>query len=61
MATAETLLRLVFTSPEYAASSALVKQVSLVAWVNVKLNGTYNFAFNENMLDLDDVISPLIT
>lgn len=50
-----------YSQTGYTEKLALVKQVSPVAWVNVNLNGTYNFAFNENMLDLDDVISPLIT
>jgi len=37
----------------------LVKQVSPVAWVNINLNGTYSFSFGENMLNMDEVISPL--
>jgi len=37
----------------------LVKQVSPVAWTNINLNGTYSFSFGENMLNMDEVISPL--
>lgn len=37
----------------------LVKQVSPVAWININLNGTYSFSFGENMLNMDEVISPL--
>lgn len=39
----------------------LVKQVSPVAWVNINLNGTYSFSFGDNMLNMDEVISPITT
>ncbi|HEB26710.1 MAG TPA: Tn3 family transposase [Porticoccus sp.] len=36
----------------------VVKQVSPVAWVNINLNGTYSFSF-ENALNMEDIISPI--
>ncbi len=38
---------------------ALVKKVSPVAWMNVNLNGTYSFSFDENMINLADLLRPL--
>lgn len=38
---------------------ALVKQVSPVAWTNVNLNGTYSFSFEQGMINLADILSPL--
>jgi hypothetical protein len=38
---------------------AVVKQVSLVAWANINLNGTYSFSFDENALNMEDIISPI--
>ena len=37
----------------------LVKKVSPVAWININLNGTYRFNFAGNVLNLDELISPL--
>ncbi len=41
------------------AMLALVKKVSPVAWLNVNLNGTYSFSFDENMINLTDILRPL--
>ncbi len=38
---------------------SLVKQVSPVAWTNVNLNGTYSFSFEQGMINLADILSPL--
>jgi TnpA family transposase len=38
---------------------AVVKQVSPVAWMNINLNGTYSFSFDENALNMEDIISPI--
>jgi hypothetical protein len=37
----------------------LIKKVSPVAWLNVNLNGTYSFTFEQNMINMADVLSPL--
>ena len=37
----------------------LVKKVSPVAWLNVNLNGTYSFTFEQNMISMAEVLSPL--
>jgi TnpA family transposase len=37
----------------------LVKKVSPVAWLNVNFNGTYSFTFEQNMINMADVLSPL--
>jgi TnpA family transposase len=36
-----------------------VKKVSPVAWVNVNLNGTYSFTFEQNMISMAEILSPL--
>ncbi|ODS23895.1 hypothetical protein AB835_06600 [Candidatus Endobugula sertula] len=36
------------------------KRVSLVAWVNVKLNGTYPFSFEQNVVDLDKITRVIV-
>ncbi len=38
----------------------LIKQVSPVAWINVNLNGTYTFSFDDKMINIDDLLKPLI-
>lgn len=40
-------------------SLELVKKVSPVAWLNVNLNGTYSFTFEQNVINMADVLSPL--
>ena len=37
----------------------LVKKVSPVAWLNVNLNGTYSFTFEQNMINMTEILSPL--
>lgn len=37
----------------------LTKKVSPVAWHNINLNGTYSFSFEQNMLDLAEIMKPL--
>ncbi len=37
----------------------LVKKVSPVAWLNVNLNGTYSFTFEQNVINMADILSPL--
>ena len=37
----------------------LLKRASPVAWVNINLNSTYSLSFGVNMLNMDEVISPL--
>ena len=38
-----------------AANLDRTKRVSPVAWVNINLNGTYSFSFEQNMIDLDEI------
>ncbi len=38
----------------------LIKQISPVAWINVNLNGTYTFSFDDKMINIDDLLKPLI-
>jgi len=38
----------------------LLKKVSPVAWINANLNGTYSFSFDENMINVDDLLRPLM-
>jgi hypothetical protein len=35
------------------------KKVSPVAWLNMNLNGTYSFTFEQNMVNLAEILSPL--
>ena len=37
----------------------LVKKVSPVAWLNVNLNGTYSFTFEQNIINMAEISSPL--
>ena len=37
----------------------LTKKVSPVAWHNINLNGTYSFSFEQNTLDLAEIMKPL--
>ena len=37
----------------------LVKKVSPVAWLNVNLNGTYSFTFEQNVINMAEILSPL--
>lgn len=34
----------------------IIKQVSSAAWHNISLSGTYSFSFEQNMLDMDDIM-----
>lgn len=38
----------------------IIKQVSPVAWHNINLNGTYSFSFEQNMLDLDEIMRSIV-
>ena len=38
----------------------LIKKVSPVAWINVNLNGTYSFSFDDDMINIDDLLRPLM-
>lgn len=40
-------------------SLELVKRVSPVAWLNVNLNGTYSFTFEQNVINMAEILSPL--
>ena len=48
-----------FTATGDKEKLELVKQVSPVAWLNVNLNGTYSFSFEQNMINMEEVLSPL--
>lgn len=37
----------------------LVKKVSPVGWLNVNLNGTYSSTFEQNVINMAEVLSPL--
>ena len=37
----------------------LTKMVSPVAWYNINLNGTYSFSFEQNLLDIIEIMKPL--
>lgn len=37
----------------------LVKKVSPVAWLNVNLNGRYSFTFEQKMINMAEILSPL--
>lgn len=37
----------------------IVKQVSPVAWGKVNLNGTYSFSFDDDLIKMEDIISPI--
>ena len=38
----------------------IIKQVSPVAWHNINLNGTYSFSFEQNPLDLDEIMQSIV-
>ncbi len=38
----------------------IIKQVSPVAWHNINLNGTYSVSFEQNPLDLDEIIQSIV-
>jgi hypothetical protein len=38
----------------------IIKQVSPVAWHNINLNGTYSFSFEQNMLNLDEIMQSIV-
>ncbi len=38
----------------------IIKQVSPVAWHNINLNGTYSFSFEQNLLDLDEIMQSIV-
>ncbi|MEL0587551.1 MAG: Tn3 family transposase [Candidatus Thiodiazotropha sp. (ex. Lucinoma kazani)] len=38
---------------------AVTKQVSPVAWHNINLNGTYSFSFDQNMIDIEEIMRPI--
>ncbi len=38
----------------------MVEKVSPVAWINVNLNGTYNFTFEQKVINIAEILSPLI-
>jgi hypothetical protein len=38
----------------------VIKQVSPVAWLNINLNGTYSSSFEQNLLDLDEIMQPIV-
>ncbi|MCU7842047.1 MAG: Tn3 family transposase [Candidatus Thiodiazotropha sp. (ex Troendleina suluensis)] len=38
---------------------AITKQVSPVAWHNINLNGTYSFSFDQNMIDIEEIMRPI--
>jgi len=40
---------------------ALIKQVSLVSWININLNGTYSFSFDDNVISMEEILSPITT
>jgi len=40
---------------------ALIKQVSPVSWININLNGTYSFSFDDNVISMDEILSPITT
>lgn len=48
-----------FGSTNDTVKQELVKSVSPVAWVNVNLNGTYSFSFDENAITIESIISPI--
>jgi TnpA family transposase len=38
----------------------IIKQVSPVAWHNINLSGTYSFSFEQNMLDMDEIMQTIV-
>ena len=44
-----------FEQNGYEANPDRTKRVSPVGWVNVNLNGTYSFSFEQNMVDPDEI------
>jgi len=38
----------------------IIQQVSPVAWHNINLNGTYSFSFEQNLLDLDEIMQSIV-
>ena len=38
----------------------IIKQVSPVAWHNIDLNGTYSLSFEQNPLDLDEIMQSIV-
>ncbi|HAW75579.1 MAG TPA: Tn3 family transposase, partial [Alteromonas australica] len=38
----------------------IIKQVSPVAWHNINLNGTYSFSFEQNTLNLDEIMQSIV-
>jgi hypothetical protein len=38
----------------------IIKQVSPVAWHNINLNGTYSFSFEQQPLDLDEIMQSIV-
>lgn len=41
------------------AKLGLTKQVSPVVWHNINLNGTYSFDFEQNLIDIDEIMRPI--
>jgi len=37
----------------------ITKKVSPVAWHNINLNGTYSFSFEQNPLDIEEIMRPI--
>ena len=37
----------------------ITKQVSPVAWHNINLNGTYSFDFEQNLIDIEEIMRPI--
>ena len=38
----------------------IIKQVSPVAWLNINLNGTYSFNFEQNRVDMNEVMHSIV-
>ena len=38
----------------------IIKQVSPVAWLNINLNGTYSFNFEQNRVDMDEIMHSIV-
>jgi len=50
------LLLTYFARRDDEKNLALTKVVSPVAWLNINLNGTYSFNFEENMINMDEIM-----
>jgi hypothetical protein len=37
----------------------ITKQVSPVAWYNINLSGTYSFDFEQNPIDIEEIMRPI--